>query len=121
MLLIGEISAFQEVVSAKKDGERAVDRAVAETNRILPRARGDAARMIQEAEAYREVRLSKSRGDTDAFLKLLAEYKRSPRVTADRLRLQAFERVLAKVRKVVVDNKPGETPTRLRIIDERPN
>lgn len=114
------VSAFQEVVSAKKDGERAVDRAVADTNRILPRARGDAARMLQEAGAYREVRVSRARGDTDAFLKLLAEYERSPEVTADRLRLQAFERVLSKVRKIVVDNKPGETPTRLRIIDERP-
>jgi hypothetical protein len=28
--------------------------------------------------------------------------------------------VFARVRKVIVDNKPGEIPTRIRIIDENP-
>lgn len=34
------IPVFQDVVSAKKDGEKAVDFAVTESNRILPRAPG---------------------------------------------------------------------------------
>lgn len=114
------VSAFQDVVSAKKDGERVKDRAVAEANRILPRARGDAAKIFEEAWAYYQTRVSRARGETDRFLNLLAEYRRAPGVTADRLRLQTFEKVLARVRKVIVDNKPGEPPTNLRIIDESP-
>ncbi len=114
------IAAFKEVVSAKKDGERAVDRAIAQANRILPRARGDAVKMVEQAKAYREQRLAEARAAADSFLKLLAEYRRAPRVTADRLRLQTFERVFAKVRKIIVDNKPGEPPTRLRLIEKSP-
>jgi membrane protease subunit HflK len=114
------VAAFQDVVSAKKDGEREIDRARSERNRVLPRARGDAARALEEAHAYRQSRIGRARGETDSFLNLLAEYQRAPEVTADRLRLQTFERVLAKVRKVIVDNRPGEDPTRIKIIDESP-
>ena len=113
-------SAFKDVVGAKKDGEKAVDEAIAEANRILPRARGDAAQVLEEARAYYQTRVSRARGETDRFLNLLAEYRRAPGVTGDRLRLQTFERVLAKVRKIIVDSKPGEKPTRIRIIDEAP-
>jgi membrane protease subunit HflK len=113
-------AAFRDVVNAKKDGEKAIDDAVAERNRILPRARGDAAKILEEAHAYYQTRVSRARGETDRFLNLLAEYWRAPGVTADRLRLQTFEKVLAKVRKVIVDNKPGEKPTRIRVIDKSP-
>jgi membrane protease subunit HflK len=111
---------FKDVVSAKKDGERAIDDAIAERNRILPRARGDAAKVVAEAQGYYQTRVSRARGEADRFLNLLAEYQQAPGVTADRLRLQTFEKVLAKIRKVIVDNKPGEQPTRIRIIDESP-
>ena len=113
-------SAFKDVVSAKKDGEREVDRAIAESNRILPRARGDAAKMLEEAEAYRQERVRRAQGEAASFLSVLKEYELSPRVTADRLRLQTFEKILARVRKVIVDDKPGETPTRVRIVDKAP-
>ncbi|MFQ5805505.1 MAG: FtsH protease activity modulator HflK [Phycisphaerae bacterium] len=113
-------SAFKDVVSAKKDGEKVTDQAIAEANRSLPRARGDAAEVLEEAQAYYQARVSRARGETDRFLNLLVEYRRAPDVTADRLRLQTFEKVLAKVRKVIVDNKPGEEPTRIRIIDVSP-
>lgn len=113
-------TAFKEVVSAKKDGEKVIDRAIAEANRILPRARGDAAQILEEAQAYYQIRVKRARGEAESFLNLLAEYRQAPGVTEDRLRLETFAKVLAKVRKVIVDNKPGETPTRIRIIDESP-
>jgi len=113
-------SAFKDVVSAKKDGEKVIDRAIAEANRILPRARGDAVQIFEEAQAYYQSRVKRSHGEAESFLNLLVEYRQAPDVTADRLRLQTFEKALAKVRKVIVDNKPGETPTRIRIIDESP-
>ena len=114
-------SAFKDVVSAKKDGEKEIDRAYAEQNRILSRARGEASRLVQAAEAYSETRVKNALGDVDQFSKLLAEYLLAPDVTADRLRIQTFERVLSRVRIVVLDNKPGEPPTQLKIIDQSPD
>ena len=59
-------------------------------------------------------------GEADRFLAILAEYRRAAAVTRQRLLLQTLEEVLPKVRKVIVDNKPGEPPARIRIIDESP-
>jgi len=114
------ISAFKEVVSAKKDGERAIDEAVADANRILSRARGKAARMLSEARAYYQQRVSRAAGEAQRFLDLLAEYRRAPELYRDRVWLQTLERVLARSRVVIVDNRPGEKPTRLLIVDQSP-
>jgi membrane protease subunit HflK len=95
--------AFKDVVSAKKDGERVVDQAIAEANTILPRARGEAFRVGQEAEAYRLGKVNRATGESDRFTSLLAEYAKAPEVTRARLRLQAFERILPRVRVYVLD------------------
>ena len=112
--------AFKDVVSAKKDGERLVDQATGEANAILPQARGEAVRTVREAEAYGLSRVGRARGESDRFLSLLAEYRKAPRVTRDRLRLQAFERILPRVRVRVLDDKPDDPPTHLRIIEAAP-
>ena len=61
--------------------------------------------------------VSRARGEADRFLSLLSEYKKAPRVTRDRLRLQTFERVLPNVQVYVLDNPPGEKPAHIKIID----
>ncbi|MEP0847799.1 MAG: FtsH protease activity modulator HflK [Phycisphaerae bacterium] len=110
-------AAFNDVVSAKKDGERAVDRAVAEQNRVIPRARGDAAQRLAEAQGYAQQRVSRARGESDRFLSLLAEYRRSPQLMKDRLRIQSLEKAVSRIRVYLLDNRPGEPPAKLRIID----
>jgi membrane protease subunit HflK len=112
--------AFNEVVSAKKNGEQAVDQATARANTVLPRARGEASRIRQEAEAYRLGVVNRARGDANRFLQLLAEYRKAPGVTADRLRLETFDQILPNVRVYVLDNKEGDRPTNLKIIDGAP-
>lgn len=109
--------AFQDVVSAKKDGEKAVDRAAAESNRILPRARGDASTIREEAEAYRRSRVSSARGEADRFLSVLAEYVRNKDVYEQRLLLQTLETVLPRIRTYVLDNLPGHAPTNIKLIE----
>lgn len=111
------IDAFQDVVSAKKDGESAVDRAVAESSRILSGARGEASKKTESAEAYKQTRIARARGEGDRFLSVLEEYRRAPEVYRVRLWLQTLEDVLPKVRTLVVDHKPGDPPTHIRIVE----
>lgn len=113
-------SAFKDVVSAKKDGEKVIDGAIAEANRILPLARGDATQITEQAQAYYQSRVKRAAGEAESFLNLLGEYRLAPDVTRDRLRLQTLEKVHRRIRKVIVDDKPGELPTRIRIVDENP-
>lgn len=111
------IPVFQDVVSAKKDGEKAVDFAVTESNRILPRARGKAAEIHEEAKAYRQSRISRARGEAARFLSVLAEYRKNTKVFKRRVLLQTLETVLPKVRTYVLDHKPGDAPTSIKIIE----
>jgi len=96
-------AAFDDVQKAKEDKDRAVNDADAYAATVVPEARGDAAKAVQEAEAYRDQVIAEATGEAQRFLKLLAEYKLAPEVTRDRLYVDAWESVLQKVSKVVVD------------------
>lgn len=99
--------AFNDAIKAREDKERLVNEAEAYSNDILPRSRGKAARMSQEAQAYRDEIIAKADGETSRFLKLLTEYKKAPAVTRERLYLESMEEVLGKSNKVLIDVKKG--------------
>jgi membrane protease subunit HflK len=87
--------------------ERYKNEAQAYANEILPQARGEAARMIQDALAYKEMVIANAEGDADRFLKLLKEYKRAPEVTRKRLYMDSLEIVLSNSSKIMIDIKEG--------------
>lgn len=101
--------AFNDAIKAREDKQRLINEAEAYANDVLPKARGKAARMIQEAEAYREEIVQRSKGESDRFLKVLAQYKKAPAVTRERLYLESMEEVLAKSNKVMMDVKQGNS------------
>lgn len=102
-------AAFDDAIKAREDEQRQINEAEAYANDILPKARGSAARRVQEAEAYREEIVQKAQGESERFLKVLAEYNKAPKVTRERLYLEAMESVLANSNKVMVDVKKGNS------------
>lgn len=100
-------SAFDDVQKAMLDKERYVNEAEAYANSVVPEARGNAQRMLSEANAYKEQVVSKAEGESDRFEKLLVEYKKAPKVTRERLYLDAISSVYANSTKVMVDVEGG--------------
>ena len=96
--------AVQDAIKAREDKERYGFEAEAYANDIVPKARGEAARMVQEAEAYKEKVIADSEGDADRFNKLLVEYQLAPKVTRDRLYIEAIESVYSNSNKVLMDS-----------------
>ena len=96
--------AVQDAIKAREDKERFAFEAEAYANDIVPKARGEAARMVQEAEAYKEKVIADSEGDADRFNKLLVEYQLAPKVTRDRLYIEAIESVYSNSNKVLMDS-----------------
>ncbi|MFH0981025.1 MAG: FtsH protease activity modulator HflK [Planctomycetota bacterium] len=109
--------AFKEVASAKKDAERMLDEAREYEGRILPEARGQAQRLLSEAQARATERINRARGDTDWFLSLLAEYRQAKAVTRTRLYVETMERVLAKMKVVILDRREGPGASKITIVD----
>ncbi|MDD9892396.1 MAG: FtsH protease activity modulator HflK [Gammaproteobacteria bacterium] len=95
--------AFEDAIKAREDGERLKNEGEAYANDVIPRARGRAARVLEEANAYRESLVAKAEGESERFTKLLAEYKKAPEVTRERLYLETIESVLGDTSKVMID------------------
>ena len=99
--------AFEDAIKSREDYDRYIKEAEAYSNSILPQARGEAARFLQEADAYRDRAIANSEGEAKRFLKLLAEYVKAPKVTRERLYLEAVESVYSNSNKVLMDVKGG--------------
>ncbi len=100
-------AAFSDAIKAREDEQRFINEAEAYSNEIIPRARGNARQMLEQSKAYRTRVVKAAEGETKRFLALLAEYKKAPEVTRDRLYLDAVESVLRNTNKVVIDVEGG--------------
>ena len=100
-------AAFSDAVKAREDEVRLKNEAEAYSNDVLPKARGNAARMMEEANAYKDQVIAQAEGDASRFKQVLAEYKKAPQVTRQRLYLDAIEGVMSKTTKVMVDVDGG--------------
>jgi membrane protease subunit HflK len=75
---------------------------------MVPRAHGDADRIIAAAEGYRDQTIAEARGQAGRFLKVYDEYKKAPDVTRERLFLEMQEKVLSGTDKIILDQKSGQ-------------
>ena len=102
-------AAVQEAVDDAQQAQNDAGRYVLEADTyemdIIPRARGTAARVRLDAEAYRDRVVRDAEGESARFEALLAEYQKAPRVTRDRLYLEAIEEVYGNSNKVLIDSE----------------
>ena len=99
--------AFDDVIKAREDEERVKNEAQSYANGIVPEARGRAQRALEEANAYRQQVTAQAEGEASRFSQLLIEYAKSPKVTRERLYLDAMQGVMANTNKVLVDVEGG--------------
>jgi membrane protease subunit HflK len=102
------IDSFRDVQAARSDLERAQNEAQTYANRVVPEARGRAAKFIQDAEAYREQAVAEAKGQTSRFLQIYDQYKKAPDVTRERMYLETMERVLGGSDKTIIDTGPHQ-------------
>jgi membrane protease subunit HflK len=100
-------AAFDDVLKAGQERERAKNEAQAYANDVVPRARGAASRLTEEAEGYRARIVAQAEGDSQRFKSVLAEYQKAPQVTRERLYIDAMQEVYSNTTKVLIDAKSG--------------
>jgi membrane protease subunit HflK len=99
--------AFDDANRAREDKDRFQNQAETYAKKVIPAARGRAARIIEDATAYTSQVISKATGDSIRFEKLVSEYRKAPEVTRERLYLETMEKVMANNRKIMIDSKSG--------------
>ena len=102
--------AFADVVIAKEDKETIINQAQAYEESVLPQARGESRKLIEDARAFRAQRINTAQGQASKFTSMLVEYQKSPNVTRQRLLYEAMEEVLPGITKFIVDTETGILP-----------
>ena len=100
-------AAFDDVLKAGQERERAKNEAQAYANDVVPRAVGSASRLKEEADAYKARIVAQAQGDAQRFSSVLTEYQKAPQVTRDRMYTDAMQQVYTNVTKVLVDSRQG--------------
>jgi membrane protease subunit HflK len=100
-------AAFDDVLKAGQERERAKNEAQAYANDVVPRAVGAASRLKEEADAYRERIVAQADGDAQRFKSILPEYQKAPQVMRDRMYTDTMQQIYSNVTKVLVDSKQG--------------
>ena len=97
------IDSFRAVAAAAQERDRLQRQADAYANTVLAEARGRAAQIGEQAEAYRAQTVNDAIGEASRFSAVLAEYLNAEDVTRRRIYLETMERVLGDMGKIVLD------------------
>ncbi len=100
-------AAFDDAVKAGQDKDRLKSEGEAYANDVIPKARGLAARLEEEANAHRQRVVVQAEGDVSRFRQVLTEYSKAPQVTRDRMYLDTMQQILSSSSKVLIDQKSG--------------
>jgi membrane protease subunit HflK len=110
--------AFRDVTRAREDRQRVVNEADGYAKRILPQTSGEATKLLLEAEAQGEETVQKALGDATRFSMLLEEMRGDRSLVFKRLILETLERVLPRLRKIVLDRGAADAVD-LSILEEK--
>ena len=97
--------AFRDVVNANEEKNRQINLAEAYEREQIPLARGNAFAALEDAHAYRQELIDKSKGDGRKFSLSAGEFTDYPLVTKERLYLETMETSLVGIKKFVLDKK----------------
>jgi membrane protease subunit HflK len=97
------IDSFRAVQAAEQERDRLQRQADAYANTVLAEARGRAAQILEQAEAYRAQTVNDAIGQASRFTAVLGEYLNAEDVTRRRIYLETMERVLGDMGKIVLD------------------
>ena len=99
--------AFDDVIRAREDEQRAQNQAQRYSNQVIPEARGEAQQAIEQANAYKQEVIARAQGDASRFDQLLVEYRKAPEVTRQRLYIDSVQEVMTNASKIMIDVEGG--------------
>jgi modulator of FtsH protease HflK len=99
------IESFRDVQRANTDAERMRNEAESYRNDIVPRARGDAARIVAEGQGAKAASVAQANGQAQRFDSVLKAYQAAKDVTLRRMYLDTIQDVLAHSQPLIVDDK----------------
>ncbi|MCD6539324.1 MAG: FtsH protease activity modulator HflK [Candidatus Omnitrophica bacterium] len=94
--------AFNEVNQAKQEREKMINEAWQIYNQKIPRAEGEALKIVREAEGYAQEVVNRALGDAERFNLIYSAYRSAKEVTLKRLYLEKLKEIVSKAGRVYV-------------------
>ncbi|AJA90034.1 membrane protease HflK [Borreliella chilensis] len=86
--------AFEDVNIAIQDKNKFINEGKKEFNQIVPKIKGEALKVIEEARGYKESRINNALADTEIFNAILDAYTKNPDITKERLYNETMREIL---------------------------
>jgi membrane protease subunit HflK len=102
--------AFKGVEDARQNKDEFINKANEYVNAVIPEARANVDKTIQEAESSKAHRIAEANVEVAKFNAMFEEYKKFPEMTKKRMFYEAMETILPNM-KVVIMNEDGVTET----------
>jgi len=99
------VESFRDVQRATTDADTARNEAQSYANDVVPRARGDAAAIMAQAQGAKTAAIATSQGESQRFLSVYAAYVQAKDVTLKRLYIETMQDILRNSPAIIVDDK----------------
>jgi membrane protease subunit HflK len=107
---------FDRVINAEVKKKQALHQAQGYYNRIVPQARSEADRIIQEAKAYKREKILTAEGEASRFLSLYKGYQENPQAQREKLYLEFIRSLYPTLNEIrVVNSRMEDSPLLLPI------
>ncbi len=97
------IDSFRDVQTARVDKESEINKAYKYKNDILPKVRGEAGKIIEDANGYAIFVVNRAKGDASRFSQVYEQYKNAPFITRKKMYLDTMEELFSKNKIIIVD------------------
>lgn len=109
-------NAFKAVETAKQGKETALNNANKYKNEQMPKAKAQADKIIQDAQAQKENRINEAKGQVARFNAMYEEYVKYPTITKERMFYEAMEEILPDM-KIIIEGTQGNTISEILPLD----
>ena len=97
------LDSFRDVQTARVDKESEINKAYKYKNDILPKVRGEAGKIIEDANGYAISVINQAKGDANRFEQVYEQYKNAPFVTRKKMYLDAMDEIFTKNKITIID------------------
>ncbi|MEI8295290.1 MAG: FtsH protease activity modulator HflK [Alphaproteobacteria bacterium] len=103
------VEAFNDVQASLVDADRSRNEAEGYRNDIVPRARGEAQKIIKGAEAYTYQVVAHAEGEGLRFTKMLEVLSQNKQLIMTRSYLDTMQEVFGNTHKIIIDSKVAKS------------
>lgn len=96
--------AFDNVIVAREEKAAKISQGERYVKKVIPVARGKAARIKEAAQAYAKQVVLNAKADTAKYLALLPEYEKDSELLTQRIYFESMAKVLSKTQKLFVSD-----------------